>query len=677
MNDTDIEALFAGALRAGRGELDESACLRLRDALGVAAGPESAVAGAGWRLSIERTRAFGTVLAAGPAEARAYADCCAPECLGAAALAGDLDAAAFQRRFAATIAFRQLTRGCSARAAAAGEALAAVLPGLAALARRFSPANRLASEVIDHLVLEGCTLTGRRLAAAAVRCRVVPAPAPAPPRPIAKIERMLHPGRIGIIGVSASKRNFGRIILGNILASGFDPGRMIVIRQGSDEIDGVRCVDSLAALPEKLDLVVVAVGAGAVFDLVDEVLATDAAEAVMLIPGSMGETEASREPARAMVERIKGARGGGAGAPVFLGGNCLGIVSHPGGYDTWFIPAEKLPRPRKRERRNCALVSQSGAFMITRLSKNPWIDPAYMVAVGNQNDLGHGDFMRYFAAHEEVGVIGFYVEGFGEDDGMVFARAAREATRAGKVVIVYKAGRTAAGQAAALAHTASLAGDFGRCKQVLEQAGAIVCDDIDEFTDLLYLAVTLHDKALRGCAVGAVSGAGFETVGIADSIGAGVHALRLAALAPATVDRLRRILADKGLAALMQVRNPLDINPAADDDAHLQCVDALAGDPGVHLIVVGLDPLSPVTRTLAASGRQGPGIDAPESVVQRLPALVADCAKPIVGIVEGGSLYEPMIERLRDAGVCTLRSTSAAMRALGRYARARCGPPTN
>ena len=45
--------------------------------------------------------------------------------------------------------------------------------------------------------------------------------------------------------------------------------------------------------------------------------------------------------------------------------------------------------------KTAAFVSQSGAFMITRLSKRPELDPAYMISVGNQNDLTLGDLVKY------------------------------------------------------------------------------------------------------------------------------------------------------------------------------------------------------------------------------------------------------------------------------------------
>jgi len=131
----------------------------------------------------------------------------------------------------------------------------------------------------------------------------------------------------------------------------------------------------------------------AVYGLVDEIIEADKVDTVMLIPGGLGETTKSREPAAAMAAQINAAHGKAGGGPVFLGANCLGVVSHLGSYDSWFIPLERLPKPKKKPERNSVMLSQSGAFMITRLSHNPWLDPRYVLAMGNQTDLTHGDLL--------------------------------------------------------------------------------------------------------------------------------------------------------------------------------------------------------------------------------------------------------------------------------------------
>ena len=431
------------------------------------------------------------------------------------------------------------------------------------------------------------------------------------------------------------------------------------------------CVDNLSALTSKLDLLIVAIAADAVFDLVDQIIALDVADAVMLIPGGLGETESSRSAAEAMKQRINAAHLQENGGPVFLGGNCLGVVSHPGNYDSWFIPRERLPKPQKKNPRHCALISQSGAFMVTRLSKNPWLDPAYMTALGNQTDLSHGDMLSYFVDQEGIDTVGVYIEGFTDLDGLAFAAAVRRAQRNGKHVIVYKAGRTEAGQASALGHTASKAGDYLLCESILTQAGAMVANDLTEFDDLLYIASCLHDKTIGGRRVAGVSGAGFETVGMADSIAVGGFSLEMAKIEPQTQQRLESILIAKRLDALMEVRNPIDINPGADDEAHLLCTQAFADADNVDAVLVGLDPLSPMMRTLVRCSRPGFDLHDDNSIVQLLPQLVAVQQKPIIAIVDGGSLYNPMAEKLMDQGVCVFRSCERAMQALAKYTRAR------
>ena len=186
---------------------------------------------------------------------------------------------------------------------------------------------------------------GAQLVVRIAHCEIRPPSAGRLARPIHKIDKLIHPQSIGIIGVSATNMNFGRIILRNLMGSGYRKERMTIIREGESEIDGVKCAASLKSLPGKLDLLIVAVAADAVYGLVDEIIETDSVESVMLIPGSLGETKKSREPAAALGARINAAHASKGGGPIFLGANCLGVVSHPGSYDSWFIPLERLPKP--------------------------------------------------------------------------------------------------------------------------------------------------------------------------------------------------------------------------------------------------------------------------------------------------------------------------------------------
>jgi acyl-CoA synthetase (NDP forming) len=668
-----IIGLLGAAHAAGRASLNGPELEALLAALGLAvdATAGGALPTAELHIRLANTREFGLVLSAGLggsdgnlphtnfAQDRAHVH----------AATELTDAADFAALFRRTLAYQRIAASATAGAAPAAAALEGAFARLLALAHGLT--GQATPFALDALDLELVTIAGRVLARHA-HCTIRATGSDPLPRPIHKIDQLLHPKRIGIVGVSATGMNFGRIILRNLLGSGCPPERLTIIRAGETEVDGVRCVANLRALDHTLDLLIVAVAADAVYGLVDEIIASNAVASVMLIPGGLGETAKSRAPASELAARINAAHAREGGGPVFLGANCLGVVSHPGGYDSWFIPLERLPKTAKKPQRNSVMLSQSGAFMITRLSQNPWLDPRYMIAVGNQTDLTHGDLLSYFADRPEIETIGVYIEGFRDRDGLAFVEAVRRATIAGKQVVVYKAGSTAPGSAAVMGHTASIAGDAALFSSVVRHAGALVAKTFTEFDDLFYIAGALHGKRVGGGRIGAISGAGFEAVGIVDALDTGSAAADVGVLTPQTVARVSEILAAHRLDALVEVRNPIDINPGADDEVHLQVVEAFLEDDGIDAVAVGLDPTEPAVRGLERSKlRPGYDISDAKSTVELMPPLVARYDKPVVGIVDGGHLYDAMAAGLMDRGVCVFRNCARGAAALARYMEAR------
>ena len=309
--------------------------------------------------------------------------------------------------------------------------------------------------------------------------------------------------------------------------------------------------------------------------------------------------------------------------------------------------------------------------MITRLSKCPELDPAYMISVGNQNDLTLGDMLMYLKDDPDLDVIGVYAEGFKDLDGLAFIKAVRDAVIAGKCIVFYKAGRTPEGKNATSGHTASVAGDYMVCESCVRQAGGVVAQNFSEFEDLLMLSQKLHGKSVYGKRLAAVSGAGFEAVGIADNIHTDDFVIQMASFSGDAVAKIEALLEEKGLGSLVEVKNPLDINPGADDEVHTRVVGLLAADPGVDAVVVGLDPLSPAMRTLAESGGHRYGLEDPNSIANALPKVAAAHEKPIVGVVDGGRLYDPLVDVLIKEGMAVFRSSDRAVHALALYIEAR------
>ena len=672
------EAVFAMAAAEGRDVLNNSELGMILSSLGLDLATDAPAMhqspAVELHVSVNNTREFGLVISAGLGglDADLYEGNLKRARATVHAATELTDADDFLQLFKRSFAYQKLS--CVATRNAddpVDPPLRACFEQLLALAKAFSQSNSRAPFVLRRLQLNPVEVAAH-LKVRVAHCEFDRPIAGLLPRPLHKIDKLIHPASIGIIGVSSSSMNFGRIILKNLMGSGYSKNHLTVIRPGESAIDGVSCVESLKALDHKLDLLIVAVAASAVFDLVDEIIDTDLVESVMLIPGSLGETQASKEPAAALALRINAAHGKPGGGPVFLGANCLGVVSHPGAYDSWFIPLERLPKPQKKPERNSVMLSQSGAFMITRLSQNPWLDPRYMLALGNQTDLTHGDMLDYFASLPEIETLGIYIEGFKDLDGLAFAKAVRKAALAGKQVVVYKSGRTAPAMNGVMGHTASIAGDPAVFESVITQAGAMVAEDFNTFDDLFYIAGALHEKKIGGRRLGAISGAGFEAVGMADSIATDSFSMEMCALAPDTIRRVEDILVAKKLNTLVEVRNPIDINPGADDEAHLQVVQAFLQDPNIDAVVVGLDPTAPSVRALQTSKlRPGFDINDPKSSVHLMPSMIQCNDKPVIGIVDGGQLYDAMSAALMDKGVCIFRNCARGTRALVRYVEAR------
>lgn len=636
--------------------------------------PDSEAFGNEMIVGIRNTREFGMVISAGlgGTDTELYAERFRKGQAIVAASTAMTNGDTFFELFRQTISYKKLaglTRG--QRRIVTNEQLIECFASLIAIANTYSPANPGAPFVIAELEINPFAFTDYLMVPLDGMCRFSRPVALPAPRPYRKIHHLLHPKTIGVIGVSTTRVNFGRIILNNILANGFPAADLRIIHPGLDDFQGIACVADIAALDHKLDLLVVAIGSDKVPELVDQIITHDAAETVMLIPGGMGETHESQERAQGVVCKINAAHGEGDGGPVFLGANCLGVVSHPGRYDTLFVPDAKLPRQRGGHKRNAAFVSQSGAFMITRLSKRPELDPAYMISVGNQNDLTLGDMVRYLKDAQDIDVIAVYAEGFKDLDGLSFSAAVREAVIAGKDLVFYKAGRTPEGKSATSGHTASLAGDYMVCESCVRQAGGMVAQNFSQFEDLLMLSQRLHAKEINGNRLAVLSGAGFEAVGMADNIQSDDYCMKMARFSSTAVEKMENLLVDKRLDHLVEVKNPLDLNPGADDEVHLLAAQYLAQDPGVDAVVMGLDPLSPAMRTLAECELQRYNFKDPGSIAAELPLLIAGLDKPVIGVVDGGRLYDPLVDVLMKQGVAVFRSSDRAVNALAMYIEGR------
>jgi len=483
-------------------------------------------------------------------------------------------------------------------------------------------------------------------------------------RPTANIGKILQPKSAAIIGVSEKGLNNGRIILRNLLENGFDSKRLYVIKTGVERIDGCICVPDVASLPEKVDLFVLVIPASGTPETLARIAELDKAWSVIVIPGGLEEKSGSQAIVARMRKALEDSRALGKG-PLINGGNCLGIRSVPGNYNTLFIPDVKLPMP-KGHVAPLAVISQSGAFAITRISKHPDINAKYLITLGNQMDLTIGDYLEYLALDNELRVFAVYVEGFKALDGLKTLQAARTIVDSGRSIIFYRAGRTSAGAGAAASHTASIAGDYPVTRDLFEAAGAVVCDSLDEFDDAITTFTLLEGRKARGKRLGAVSNAGFECVAIADNLGG----MELAKFSEATNAALSKVLEETGIADIVDLHNPLDITPMGSDEAYDRSFRAIMADPATDLGIVGIVPFTARMNSLAPEpGHHDEDVGRPDSIAHRYGSLLSETDKPFVAVVDTGALYDPLVRILEKYGVVVFRTADRALRMLERWRR--------
>ncbi len=480
-------------------------------------------------------------------------------------------------------------------------------------------------------------------------------------RPFRKIRNLLQPRSAALMGVS-EKMNPGHIILNNLIREGFDREKIFVVKPGLERIEGCRCTPDIASMPEAVDLFILSIEAAQAPGAITEIIEQRKAEGIILIPGGLEEKQGTDVIVGRMREALRAARRTEWRGPVINGGNCLGITSRPGHYDTLFIPKHKLPTPATPVS-PVAIISQSGAFAVARFSKLTAVNPRYSITLGNQMDLTIGDYLQYLKDDPEIELFAVYVEGFQPLDGLQFLRAAAEITASGRAVIFYRAGRTAAGAQAAASHTASIAGDYAVTRRLAEAAGVVAAERLADFEDLIKLFSALRGREMRGARLGAVSNAGFECVAMADNLGR----LRLSSFTSATVSRLHRIFEAARIDKVVDVHNPIDLTPMTGDAAFAEVVHAVMDDERVDVGLVGCVPLTAALNTLPRGDGHCEDIEREDSIAHRLLRLREEIPKPWVLVIDSGALYDPMANHLEQQGIPVFRSADRALSLLNIY----------
>ncbi|MEA2613543.1 MAG: hypothetical protein QOI52_1502, partial [Chloroflexota bacterium] len=242
-----------------------------------------------------------------------------------------------------------------------------------------------------------------------------------------------------------------------------------------EELHGQPCYPSLDALPERPDVALVALN-----PLRAAMVTRDAAAAgipAVIIPGG-GVVEGGEAAAAMQLEVAEIARQHGL---ALVGPNCMGVIDLTVNSSAYIGDVSPhLPRG------GVAGIAQSGSVTDAFVQSGSRIGFSRIISCGTEVVLDVCDYLAYCLDDPETTSIILFLEGFKRPER--FLALADRALELGKPIMAVKVGRSDQAQAAAVAHSGSLAGEARVTDAALDAAGVIRCQDLDELLETAELA---------------------------------------------------------------------------------------------------------------------------------------------------------------------------------------------
>jgi acetate---CoA ligase (ADP-forming) len=448
----------------------------------------------------------------------------------------------------------------------------------------------------------------------------------------ANLRRLLYPESLVFLG--------GERVGGAVEAcrkAGYT-GRIHVVHPKRNEIAGIKCSPSIAALPEAPDAAYLAIAAEQTIQTVGELAAVGAGGAVCYASGfSELGTDVGRERHRRLVAA--------ASDLAIVGPNCFGVVNYVNHGSLWSVP---YPASGPR---GAAVIGQSGNLCINLSMNQRQVPFSWIISAGNQAVLGFEDYLDFLVEAPEVTAVGLFMEGI--RDVTAFSAACRKAYERGIPIAAFRVGVSELGAKLAASHTSSLAGQNELYDTLFERLGVMQTASVPQFLELLKTASLA--PLPKGRRVAVFSSSGGDNGMAADYLsGAGLELPQ-----PNETQRreVKALLPDYG-----QVSNPLDFTAGYWGQEQLltpMFTSMLREGYDQGMIVIdhprpelghGGEALYAMARSVANASR-----------ATGVPGIVC-CVNP-------ESMPEPMRQLVIDEGLLPLQGLHDAGAVLARWAR--------
>lgn len=446
------------------------------------------------------------------------------------------------------------------------------------------------------------------------------------------LDSVFRPSSVAVVGASTNPEKTGHIILKNILGGGF-AGRIYPINRSGESIMGLRAYKTLRDVPGRVDLVIVAVPAEGVLDVMREAGEKGAGGAIII---SGGFREVGNEGPEHDIIRVAESFG-----IRVIGPNCQGV-----NYTSSNLCASWPLFVRKG---GMAVISQSGTVgaALCEWAEGEEMGISAFVSLGNKADVTEIDLISYFAQDPNTRVISLYIEG--TQNGRQFMSVCREAIK-NKPVVVLRPGRTEKGRRAAESHTKSIAGNHLVFDAACRQAGiarASTVQDLYDFSKVLMLCENHADPATRSASrrLAVITSSGGSGIIAADT--AHQCGIDVPDLGSQAVRRLRAILPSHCV-----VRNPLDLTGDSSAERYEMAVNEIASSEPIDafLLIFG----DPIRRASEVAVRLRAGLHSRGSASHLVACYIG-----------GGDVGREELAAMHRAGIPVFSTPERAVRAIG------------
>jgi len=441
------------------------------------------------------------------------------------------------------------------------------------------------------------------------------------------LQRLFEPDSVAVVGASDRPDTVGGRVLRNILDGGFR-GQVYAVNSRRSLVQGLRAYPDIAASGLKVDLVVIAVPAADVPDVLQDAAAAGAGAAIVLSAGFGAQAVDGPAQQRRLVRIARDHR------VALLGPHTLGVLRPSWHFNASFAGSTVSPG-------HVALLSQSVGFCNAMLdwAASNHFGLSLLASPGAAAGVDFGDLLDFCAVDTSTRSVLLYVERIA--DARAFVSGLRLAARVKPVVVLKSGGDNALGSSSdeALTDEASLAD--AAFDAAVRRAGAVRVRSVHE---LLTAARTLASgtKAVsrqRVAVITNAAGPGAMAVNRARR-----HGLPLASPSQETRDALSRLMPPG-----WQYGHPVDLLGDAPPRRYAGAARLLLADSEVDSLLALVTPQ---------------GVTDPLACAEALIAVANPKHKPVIACWMGQDLVAQSRALLSASSVPQFSSPERAVDAL-------------